>query len=246
MIPIVFDRSQRNAAKAFGLTYLLSFVLIAAANFGIFQPLLSALDPAQIAHNILTNQTLFRVSLVGFLLYAVGILVLSSSLYVTLKPIGQNLALFAAFSRLAHGFVWLLIVINLFTALRLLTYPEYAGIPSDQLPVLARLYLSSFDQFYVGELFWAMASGVGAYLWLKSRYIHRALATFGILASAWCVGCVFALFISPGFSKAVNLWWFDMPMVLFEIGLSFLLLYRGLRSGDHEPSPRHASVQHDA
>ena len=27
----------------------------------------------------------------------------------------------------------------------------------------------------------------------------------------------------------VNLWWFDMPMVLFEIALSFLLLLLGLR-----------------
>ena len=246
MIPSVFDRSQRSAAKVFGLTYLLSFVLITTANFGILQPLLSSSDPAEIARNILMNQTPFRVSLVGFLLYAVGIVVLSSSLYAILKPVGRSLALFAAFSRLAYGFVWLLIVINLFTALRLLSYPEYAGIPSEQLPVLARLYLSSFDQFYVGELFWAMASGVCAYLWLKSRYIHRALAIFGILASAWCVGCVIALFISPDFSETVNLWWFDMPMVLFEISLSFLLLYRGLRSGDQEPVLPRVPVDYDA
>ncbi len=240
MIPSIFDSQQRNAAKVFGLTYLLSFVLLTTANFGILQPLLASSDPAEIARNILTNQTLFRVSLVGFLLYTVGIFVLSSSLYVMLKPVGRNLALFAAFSRLAYGFVWLVMVINLFTALRFLSYPEYAGIPADQLPVFARLYLSGFDQFYVGELFWAMASGVGAYLWLKSRYIPKVLATFGVLASAWCVGCVIALFISPNFSKTVNLWWFDMPMVLFEIGLSVLLVFRGLRSPAQEQAPRGA------
>jgi hypothetical protein len=27
----------------------------------------------------------------------------------------------------------------------------------------------------------------------------------------------------------VNLWWFDTPMALFELALSFLLLFRGLR-----------------
>ena len=127
-------------------------------------------------------------------------------------------------------------VLNLFTALRLLSHPEYAGIPSDQLPVLARLFLSGFDQYYVGLLFWSLASGVGACLWLRSRYINRVLAAFGVLASVWCVGCTIALLISPGFSKTVNLWLFDTPMVLFEIILSFLLLVRGLRSRDREPA----------
>ncbi len=233
----VFDSSQRSAAKVFGLTYLPSFMLLAAVNFGILQPLLSAPEPAQIARNILANEMLFRASLVGFIFFSAGVFVQSTSLYVILKSVDRNLALFAAFSRLAFGCVWILIVLNLFTALRLLSHPEYAGIPSDQLPVLARLYLSGFDQYYVGLFFWSMASAVGACLWFKSRHIHRALAMFGILASAWCVGCTIALFISPGFSKTVNLWWFDVPMVLFEIILSLLLLFRGLRSRDREPAP---------
>ena len=237
-----FDSSQRNAAKVFGLSYLPSFLLLAAVNFGILQPLLSEPDPAQIARNILTHETLFRAGLVGIMLYSVGVLVQSTSLYVILKSVDRNLALFATFSRLAQGYIWLLVVLNLFTALRLLSHPEYAALPSDQLPALARLYLSGFDQYYVGLLFWSLASGVGAYLWLKSHYIHSAVAAFGVLASAWCVGCTIALFIFPDFSKTVNLWWFDMPMVLFEIVLSFLLLFRGLRTRDREsiPCEKHA------
>jgi hypothetical protein len=232
MMSNFFDRSQGRAAKVFGLVYLPSFLLLAAINFGILQPLVSGPDPAQVARNILAHETLFRAGLVGITLYSVAVLVLSTSLYVILKPIDRNLALFATFSRLAFGYMWVLVVLNLFTALRLLSHSEYAGLPPDQLPVLARLYLSGFDQYYVGLLFWSLASGVGAYLWLKSRYIHRALAAFGALASAWCAGCTIALFIFPGFSKTVNLWWFDTPMVLFEIVLSFQLLFSRLRSRD--------------
>lgn len=236
----LFDKSQRNAAKVFGLTYLPSFLLLAAVNFGILQPLLSGPGPAQVAQDILAHETLFRAGLVGFMFYSVGVLVLSTSLYVILKPTGRNLALFATFSRIAYGYIWLLVVLNLFSALRLLSQPEYAGLPSDQLPVIARLYLSGFDQYYVGLLFWSVASGVGAYLWLKSRLIHRAFAAFGMLASAWCGGCTLILFIFPGFSKTVNLWWFDTPMVLFEIVLSTLLLFRGLRPWDRKPVSREA------
>jgi hypothetical protein len=66
-------------------------------------------------------------------------------------------------------------------------------------------------------------------LWLRSGYVPNALAFLGVLASAWCAACTSVLFVFPDFQKVVNLWWFDMPMVLFEIALSFVLLLRGLR-----------------
>lgn len=237
MTPSSFNNSQSSAAKVFGLTYLPSFLLLAVVNFGILQPLFSAPDPAQIARSILTHETLFRAALIGILLYSVGVVVLTTSLYVMLKSVDRNLALFATVSRLAYGYIWLQVVLNLFTALRLLSQPEYAALQLDQIPVLARLYLSGFDQYYVSLLFWSLASGGGAYLWLKSRHIHSNLAIFGVLASAWCAVCTITLLIFPGFSKLVNLWWFDMPMVLFEIVLSILLLFRGLRTRDGELPP---------
>jgi hypothetical protein len=35
-------------------------------------------------------------------------------------------------------------------------------------------------------------------------------------------------YIFPDFSIAVNLWWFDSPMVIFELALSVWLLVKGL------------------
>jgi hypothetical protein len=81
----------------------------------------------------------------------------------------------------------------------------------------------------VGLLFRALAATVGAYLWLRSGLIPKLLSAFGVLASAWCAGCTVTLLVFPGFSETVNLWLFDVPMVLFEMTLSVLLLLRGLR-----------------
>lgn len=225
-----FDDRQRQAARVFGLFYLPSFVLVVAANFGVLQPLLGGVGPAQVARNIVAHETLFRVGIAGFVLYGVGVLVVSAAGYVLLRPMGQTLALLATFGRMVHGLTWLLVAINMLTALRLLTRPEYAGLPSDQAPILARLYVSGFDQYYVGLLFWALGATVGAYLWLRSGVIPKILCAFGVLASAWCAGCTVTLLIFPGFSEIVNLWWFDVPMVLFEMTLSVLLLLRGLRT----------------
>jgi hypothetical protein len=43
------------------------------------------------------------------------------------------------------------------------------------------------------------------------------------------VACTFVFLIFPGFTRAVNLWWFDSPMGLFEMATSFWLLFKGLR-----------------
>jgi len=101
---------------------------------------------------------------------------------------------------------------------------------------MVRLYLSGYDAYYVGLLFWALGTTVASFLWFKSNYIPRALAAFGVISSAWCVACTFIFYIFPGFAKVVNMWWFDSPMALFELALSFWLLFKGLRPHG-EPSP---------
>jgi hypothetical protein len=79
-------------------------------------------------------------------------------------------------------------------------------------------------------LFGALASTVCGYLWLKSRYIPRALAAFGVISSGWCAASTFVFYIFPDFAKVVNLWLFDSPMATFELALSFWLLFKGLRA----------------
>jgi hypothetical protein len=224
------SESQRKAARIAGLAYPFSFVTLAGVNFGIFVRLMVRGDAAQTARNILAHERLFRIGIAGDLVYCAGVLVVTAALYVILKPMDQTLALLAAFGRLVHGFTWILFTLNLFAALRLLSGADYArAFGPDQVPVVARLYLNGFDQYYVGLLFWALGATAGSYLWFKSNYIPKAMAAFGVLSSAWCAACTAVLFIFPDFPKIVNLWWFDLPMAIFELALSFWLLLKGLR-----------------
>ena len=73
-----------------------------------------------------------------------------------------------------------------------------------------------------------IASTLCSYLWLKSRYIPRALAAFGLIVSAWAVICTFIYFVFPAFPKTVNLYWFDSGLSIFEITLASWLLFKGL------------------
>jgi len=225
------DESQRKAARVAGFAYLITFATVVYVNFGIHYRFIVD-NNAETARNILAHERLFRVGIVGDLIYCAGVIVLLTALYVILKPVGRGLALLAALWRLVFVLMWLVYTLNLFDALWLLRDADYArAFGPDQLQALARLHLSWFNAYYVGLLFGALASTVCGYLWFKSRYIPRALAAFGVITSAFCVGCTLIFYIFPNFDQIVNLWWFDMPMGIFDIALSSWLLFKGLRPG---------------
>ena len=224
------DESQRKAARVAGYAYLVTFATGVYVNFGIHDRLIVE-NNAESARNILAHERLFRIGIAGDLIYCAGVVVLLTALYVILKPVSRGLALLAAFWRLVWVLMWLVMTLNLFDALRLLTGADYLrAFEAERVRALASLYLGTrFDYYYAGLLFGALASTVCGYLWFKSRYIPRALAAFGVISSAFCVACTIVFYIFPTFDKIVNLWWFDMPMGIFDIALSFWLLFKGLR-----------------
>jgi hypothetical protein len=239
MKPISITMAQHKAAKVAGLAFLITFALVAFTNFGIFGSLLVKNNATETARNILANEQLFRIGIMCNLIYCTGLMVLFTALYVILKPINFGLALLGTFWRLVWVLMWLLMTLNLFDALRLITGETYlAAFEAERLQVLGRFYLAKgIDYYYVGLLFTALASTLYSYLWLMSGYIPRALAFFGINSSAFGVGCTLIFFIFPHFDQIINLWWFDMPMVIFDIVLSFWLLFKGLRSVEVAESP---------
>ncbi|HEX7515686.1 MAG TPA: DUF4386 domain-containing protein [Chthoniobacterales bacterium] len=233
MTSTTIDNSQRTAAKVAGISSLIAMAIVVFANYGLLNPLVVSGNPAETARNILAHETQFRITVTCFLVYSASVVVLLAALYVILKPVNRGLALVGALFRLVFALLWLLTTLNLLGALRLLGSASYLQVfEPDRLQALARLCLAAnFDDYYVGLPFFALASTVCSYLWLKSKYIPKGLAAFGVISSAWCVLCAFVFLIFPGFGKPVNPYWFDSPMALFEMALSFWLLFKGLRSG---------------
>ena len=212
--------TQRKAATIAGTAWLISFVAVVAVSFNIIFPLNELATATDIARRVLAHERLFRLGIAGYMINCVGLVVQVAAFYVMLEPVDRMLAQLAALGRLVHAFTWVVAILNLFMAL---------GLLKDGEPALARLYLSGWNVYYVGLLFWSLGAAVGGYILYTSNYIPRALAAFGIIASAWCAACTFVYYIFPGFADVVNLWWFDSPMVLFELALSGWLLVKGLR-----------------
>src|SRR5437870_5463543 len=224
------DNSQRTAAKVAGAAGLLAFVLVVFGNYVLHGPLIIPRNAVDTARNILAHETQFRLALICFITYGIGAVVLSTALYVILAPVNRGLALAGALFRLVFAILWLIAPLNSLSALRLLGDTPYLKVfEPDRLQALARVQIAaSFDDYYVGLPFFGLAATICAYLWIKSNYIPRGLAIYGFVASAWCVLSAYLFLIFPDFNKIVNDYLFDSPMALFELALSFWLLFKGL------------------
>ena len=237
------DDSQRQAARIAGFTLLFAMAIVMFGNLYLAASLIVSGDAVETARNIMAHEIRFRLSIACNLLYVATVAVLLAALYVILKPVGRTLALLAAFWRLVYASMWVLMSLNLLTALRLLNGADYLRVlGTDQSQTLARLYLSGFDAYYVGLLFYGLASTACSYLFFKSGYIPRGLAGFGVIASAWAAACTLAFIISPAFAEVVNLWWFDSGLGIFELATGFWLVFKGLRRGIAAPDRAQAGA----
>lgn len=227
----VIDAAQKTAAKIAGLAYLISMALVVYANFGMRGRLLVSGDVAETVRRIAASEPLFRLSVLFDVVYGAGVVALLSALYVVLRPVNRYLALLATLLKLVYAVTAMLLALSLTAVARLVTNVVYVHtLGADHLQALVRLNTSAaMDEYYVGLAFWALSATVIGWLWLKSGYIPGALALFGLVSAAWCALCTFAYIANPAFSNIVNLWWFDSPLAIFDIVVSFWLLFRGLR-----------------
>ena len=133
------DNAQRTAAKIAGWSGLFTFAIVVFGNFVLLNPLFVPGNVAATAQNIVAHETQFRLTIVCFLTYSLGVLVLLSALYVILKPVNPGLALAGALSRLVFALLWLLSTLNMLSALRILSNANYLQVfEPDRLQALAR------------------------------------------------------------------------------------------------------------
>ena len=159
--------AQHVAGKVAGFLYLLTMVIPLLADLYLRAPLTVHGDAVQTAKNIVASERLFRLSIV--------------------EPINRNVALLAAFWRLAKCIIFALTVFTDFVALRLLSGAGYLRtFETKQLQALAGLFITArHDVGFIGAVFLGPGSSAFAYVWLKSRYIPRGLAAWGIFSAFW-------------------------------------------------------------
>lgn len=223
------DTSQRNAARVAGLTYLIAMGS-AVAGFMIRDTLMVPGNAAETARLVAEAPGLFRLSLLSDLVTGITDIVLIVAIYVVLRPVNRNLAQVAAFWRLMETAVLVVAMLNGFAILRVLSGADFLdAFEMDALAAMSWLSLLAYgDAYKVAFVFLGLGSTLFSCLWLKARYIPRALAIFGIVSSLLLAACNLAFIASPALVKVIGPVYMA-PMGVFEIGMGFWLLFRGLR-----------------
>ena len=226
------DETQRKAARAVGFTYLFALVTGVFAEFYAREKLIVYDNAAQTAQNILAHEGLFRLGVVANLTTFAADIVLITALYVVLRPVAANLALAAAFWRLLETASLSISALNDFDVLRLLSGAHYLEpLEAPRLHALARLSVGAHGAAYqLGLFFFGFGSTVFCYLWFRSGYIPRALAAFGMFASALVGICAYLLILFPRLAE-IAIPSCYAPIFFFELTMGLWLLLKGVRGG---------------
>jgi hypothetical protein len=230
------EPAQQTAAKVAGVLYLLIMAIAIFAEFYARGSLIVPGDAVQTARNIAASERLFRIGIAGNLIMCAGCVMLVGALFVILKPVNRSAALLAAFWRLGECLILAVVTLVDFVALRLLSGAEYLrAFDTQQVQALARVFVAAHaDGYGIGMVFFGLGSTAFACLWLKSRYIPRALAAWGIFSSLVVATVALAIMVFPGLVAAVGLFYFA-PIFIFEVTLGIWLLVKGLRAPSVEP-----------
>lgn len=236
------ESTLQRYAKLAGLMYLLTN---AAAIFAQFygRGFIVRNDPAATAAAINEAPALFRLTVAAELFAVVGTIALFLGLYVVLRDVNRNLALLAAFWRLAENCILGAMAFLTFTAIELASNGPYTvGADAGQLQVMMYALIRVHQYgFQVGFLFLGLGSFVFSYLWFKSRYIPRLIAAWGMFASAIMAIVAVIIIVYPPFYGMVTMAYM-FPMGLYEIGLGLWLVTRGIKIPPTAADLRHAET----
>src|ERR687885_1825579 len=150
--------SPQLYAKVAGVIWLIVAILAPFAEFFVRQGLIVPGNVAATADNIVASESLFRAGFASDLVVFVIEVPLAAVLFVLFRPVSPIVALVMSFARLAMVTILGLNLLNMFTALQLLTSAEYtAAFDTGQLQALAFVFLNAQSYGYaLGMVFFVL------------------------------------------------------------------------------------------
>lgn len=226
------DNSQQKAAKVAGIMFLFSLIVPSLNWAFILSKLVVAENAMATTNNIMANVFQFRIGITVELIMSVGLVVLGLALYIVLKHVDKNLAIFALLLKLVEATIATSIVLASFITLHIATEGAYTAIfTPEQLQAPVGLILNMHTAiFSIPMVFLGLDMMLFSYLFFKSRYIPRILAGFGLIS--FCLIFIHALMfiLTPRYATMpINQIIFWAPSGIFEIVIGIWLLHKGLK-----------------
>ncbi|QBG36109.1 DUF4386 domain-containing protein [Litorilituus sediminis] len=224
MTHLVYEKNTYT--KIAGLTYAIIIII------ATFPPLIfdmgALLKTPNAADNIIGQEGTFRLALTVEFIMFVLVMVLSWALYVLLKPVNKNLALFGLIFRFGEALLGCVVIMLYLGILLLLSSNEYLqAIEPAQLQALAYFFLKLTGiGFYILLLIMGIGGIAFCYLFYVSRYIPKFLSIWGIITYASMV--IYGLINIAIHDAAKELAYAMAPGALFELIIGLWLMFKGI------------------
>lgn len=223
------DSSQLVYARIAGVAYILIIVIGVVSGTLIDSKLIVPGDDGLTARNIMANELLFRIGIVGALVMYAGVLLLAAALYVVLEKVNRNLALLAMLLRSGEAIVGAAMVLLSFVVLSLLNGEGRSTVfGTPQLHALAGVFLDvragGLDLVLV---LIGLGGTVFGYLFFLSRYVPRALAAWGIFTYLSILVLAFVSILVPKLPMVFEIVLYAVGGA-FELVFGFWLVFKGV------------------
>lgn len=219
---------QRAYARMAGLMYLtvLGFDI---ADLWIESAIKGGGSFVDAAHHIQASEGLYRIALTCGLVGTLATVLLAVGLYVTVRPVDANLALTALLFRIIEAAIGGVGAVSAFATLQAYLAANHASaLDAKQMAALLDI-TSSASGFYVPAIFFCVGSTIFFYLFLRSAYIPRILAGWGVFASVLYLLVFLLILIAPQ-ASGIPLVIGSIPILLAEVSTGLWLLVRGIRT----------------
>lgn len=184
------------------------------------------------AHRIAQSEWIYRAGLASNLLGALCTIFIAVGLYGLLKPVEEDLALFALIFRVAESILFAVGSWISFVGLRIYGAAAQGGnaFDANQLSALAALLRSpsvaAATGFNIAAIFFSAGSFLFFALFLRTRYLPKFLSALGLFGSALIPIVCFGSLIWPGRASLLQVGW--LPIGAAEVLVGLLLLFKGV------------------
>jgi hypothetical protein len=203
---LINDISPQKAARIVGIAFIISFFFaIFVGDFILPNFIVPGGDSAALANDIKTNEGLFNIAVVGYLIILALDAVIALALYIVLKPANRILAFISGSFRLLYVAIMVIIVLAL--TFQFIDVYSYATIK------------------LIGYLFFTCHILVTGYAVYKSGYIPRIL---GVLLMIAFISYILAFYLSFIVPEALLLI-FMLFMIIGELSLSIWLIFKSAK-----------------
>jgi len=195
----IADLSPRKAVTILRFLYPIWFVVGLFGVMYVPSTLIVAGDATTTANNIMANELLFRMGIVGSLMTQVIQILVVLLLYKLFKSVNKNHASLMVIFALVGIPIAMLNTLNRLATLLLLNGADYLKVfGADQLHALVMLFLNLNEQGQlIATIFWGLWLFPLGYLIYKSGYFPRILGALVIMGGFGYVLDSFTHFVLP-------------------------------------------------